>query len=89
MQRTLASGAAFLLALGLAGCSGGDPEPKIARTPTDTASSSPISPTASSTPAVALTPEETVRAWVEARNALMASGDDSESRSLTSDSCRS
>ena len=68
---------ATLLAVCLVGaCSDDDPEPDIAD-PTASASSSSAtvspSPTVSATPA--LGPEDTVRAWVEARNAALQDGD--------------
>lgn len=70
-----------LLVLG--GCSGSDPQPKIAP-PASTAPTS-ASPTPSPQ---SLSPVATVRAWVEAQNHAMATGDTSELRTLSATSCQ-
>lgn len=79
----IAAAAAVTLLLGLAACSSDDPEPRVAP-PTSQAPSS-----TSPTPVETLNPEETVRAWVEARNRALATGDLSDVRSLSSSACRS
>jgi hypothetical protein len=69
-----------------------EPEPDIADpTPSSTApspSETQSSPTTSPTPE-ALTPEETVRAWVDARNQALQDGDTGAVRALSSSECRS
>jgi uncharacterized protein DUF6318 len=71
-------------ALTLAGCTDDDPEPKFS----PPSSEPPESP--STTAAVLeLGPEETVRAWIEARNAAMETGDLSSVHALTADDCTS
>lgn len=62
------------------------PDPTSAvSTPTVTDSVSPTTPT--STPAVVLTPEETVRAWVAARNQALQDGDTSVVEALSAATC--
>jgi hypothetical protein len=73
----------------LSGCSGGDPEPKVV--PTQSVASTPsVSPTEveSSDPPQALSPVQTVRAWVKALNHAMASGDTSEVGALSAERCK-
>ena len=66
--------AAALTGLVLTGCSGsGDPEVESTFTPSTTSRSSSAAPTAEPTEP-ALGPEETVRAWVDAWNQLLANG---------------
>ena len=67
MKRTPLAALAVLMAVGCAGCSD-DPEPDFA--PPESTSPAPTDPTTSSTTEEPerLSPEETVRAWVEARN---------------------
>lgn len=91
MTRTLAS--IMVLALLLAGCTD-DPEPKFADPtsdpPTSEPTTSPTTSTPTSTPTQAperLSPEETVRAWVDARNQLLRDGDPSAVDALSSTSC--
>lgn len=69
-------------ALLLVGCSD-DPEPRVE--PSESASS-PSAPT--SEPPEALGPEETVRAWVDARNVLMLEGDAAPVERLSAEGCR-
>jgi hypothetical protein len=82
--------AALALALGLAcvGC-GDDPEPEFS--PPETTSPAPTETETTSDPPEPekLSPEETVRAWVDARNEAMASGDVSGLRSLSAPTCSS
>ncbi len=72
MRRFAMYAATLAMVPALAGC-GGDPEPQFtpSQSPSATASAS---PSADPTPK-ALSREATVRAWVEARNAALASGD--------------
>jgi hypothetical protein len=67
----------------VAGCSDDDPKPKFEPTP------SPSSTSPSSTATPALGPEETVRAWVDGRNAALANGDLAQVLALTSSRCKS
>ncbi|GAB2773602.1 hypothetical protein GCM10027020_28640 [Nocardioides salsibiostraticola] len=79
--------AAALTGLVLTGCSGsGEPEVESTFTPSPTASSSSAAPTAEPTEP-ALGPEETVRAWVEARNTALLSGDVSKVTALSDAGC--
>lgn len=94
MARPRALGAALLLAGLLSTVVGCDDEPKpdIADPSPSSTSPSPseteTNPATSPTPA-ALTPEETVRAWVDARNLALQDGDTTAVRALSSDECRS
>jgi hypothetical protein len=72
-----------LLVLG--GCSGDDPEPKFA--PTETTSPSESGSPSATVTEVALGPVATVRAWVEAQNEAMASGDTTSVRALSAEPC--
>src|SRR3954447_351247 len=74
-------------ALSLVGCSGDDPEPKFA--PPSSAPPESPSTTAASASASDLGPEETVEAWVAARNSALQNGDLAAVRALTSSSCSS
>lgn len=82
---------AVVLLCGLVACDD-EPTPDIpdptpsSTSPSVTESVSPATPT--ETPA-ALTPEETVRAWVAARNAALGSGETDELRALTDLACTS
>jgi hypothetical protein len=83
---------ATLVAVCLVGaCSDDDPEPKIAD-PTPSASESSSSASVSTSPtesaSPALGPEETVRAWVDARNAALQDGDTEKVEALGSLKCR-
>jgi len=73
----------------LGACSDDDPEPDIAD-PTPSVSSSSVavspSPTVSATPA--LGPEDTVRAWVDAQNLGLSTGDTASLRALAADGCQ-
>jgi hypothetical protein len=76
------------LVLVLAGCSGDDPEPKMA--PTESVASTPSTSAPTVSPSVdPLSPEETVRAWVKARNAALQDGDTAAVRALSSSTCES
>jgi hypothetical protein len=80
------------LVLVLAGCSEGDPEPRMA--PTESVASTPSTSAPTVSPSVdptvdPLSPEETVRAWVKARNAALQDGDTDAVRALSSSSCES
>ena len=83
--RAVLTAAVLLSALVLGGCTDDDPEPKFG--PTE--STSPSSPTSPSTTAAAadLSPEDTVRAWVDARNAALASGDVAAVEELSASGC--
>jgi hypothetical protein len=74
--------ATLVAALVLAACSS-DPEPKVE--PSESPSSSSVS---TSEPPEALDPEETVRAWVDARNVLMLQGDAAPVERLSANECR-
>ncbi|WP_160009381.1 hypothetical protein [Nocardioides sp. AX2bis] len=82
------AGAVAALLLGAAAC-GGDPEPRFAP-PTDQASpsASPTAPPSESAAPERLTREETVRAWVDARNAALQDGDTSAMSALSTADCR-
>jgi hypothetical protein len=85
IQRSAATLAALLV---LSACSG-DPEPKFEPEPTESVpGTSPAVETPEPTPtSVALDPEETVRAWVDAWSASLRSGDTSEVRAYLADPC--
>ncbi len=73
----------------LAGCSEEDPRPRMAPTPSPspTVSESPsVVPTPTEVPEV-LGPEETVRAWIEAQNTALRSGDLSQVEALSARAC--
>src|SRR4051794_34881946 len=84
---------ATLLAVCLLGaCSDDDPKPDIADpTPsaTESSSSASVSTSPSESASPALGPEETVRAWVEARNSALQDGDTSDVRALSATGCGS
>ena len=84
VSRTRAALTALLLipALLLAGCSDDDPEPKFA----PPSSEAPTSPSTSA--AAALSPEDTVRAWVDAQNEALRTGDTSDMDALGTPDCR-
>ena len=94
MRRALLAPLALVAALTLGGCDDDPPQPRLESDPTATPSTtaptqaSPSS-TATTTPAPepALTPEETVRAWVEARNTILRTGDDADARKVSSPDC--
>jgi len=71
-------------ALGLAGCTGDDPEPRFS----PPSSEPPESPSTSAASGD-LGPEATVLEWVEARNAAMHDGDLAPVRALTAEECTS
>lgn len=82
-----------VLSVLLAGCSGDEPRPKMA--PTTSASPTPsVPPSLDPTPTVVPTapvlgPEETVRAWVEARNETLGSGLAASATLLSARDCKS
>lgn len=73
-----------------AGCSDDDPEPNIDSEPTPSATSSSATLSASPTvsPTAVLGPEETVRAWVQARNLALQDGDTAAVRKLSAADCQ-
>jgi hypothetical protein len=76
MSRSRLAAVALVAGLLVSGCTDDDPKPNIADpTPSESTSSATTttSPTVSATPA--LGPEATVRAWVEAWNGALLSGD--------------
>jgi len=74
------------LVLVLAGCSGEDPEPKMA--PTQSVASTPSTSAPTVSPSVdPMSPEETVRAWVKARNAALQDGDTAAVEALAAKGC--
>ncbi|MDQ4052603.1 MAG: DUF6318 family protein [Actinomycetota bacterium] len=77
--------AATLLALTLLAACSDDPELRVepSESPTSPSSTSPTSE-----PAQVLGPEETVRAWVDARNVLMLEGDATAVEALSAPSCK-
>jgi hypothetical protein len=79
---------ATLMAVVALGACSDDPEPKVGP-PSDSASSASMdtSPTAEPTPT--LGPEETVRAWVKARNTTVLTGNIADVRDLSSRECQS
>jgi hypothetical protein len=88
MRRCRAVIAAAAVLAALAACED-EPTPDIPDPTPSSASPSPSesSPTSSPTPEV-LTPEETVRAWVDARNQALQDGDTSHVRALTDPDCQ-
>jgi hypothetical protein len=82
VNRTLAVIAALSVipVLLVAGCTDDEPKPKFDPTPSSEA------PT-SSAPAQSLSPEATVRAWVDARNAALVSGDVAAVEALSAPDC--
>jgi len=68
-----------------------EPKPDVADPSPSSSSPSPseseTSPTTTPTPEV-LTPEETVRAWVDARNQALQDGDTSSAEALSAPSCK-
>ncbi|GAA4367157.1 DUF6318 family protein [Nocardioides caricicola] len=76
--------AATVLILGVSACSSDDPEPIVAPTPS---ASEPSDPTTSPV-AGALGPEETLAAWIDARNQALQDGDVSAVEALSAESCK-
>ena len=89
MIRTRWALATLLATCLLGACSDDDPEPDIAD-PTASASSSSatVSPSPTVSATTAMGPEDTVRAWVAARNAALQDGNTDEVEALASASCR-
>jgi hypothetical protein len=87
VKRSPLAALALLLALACASCSDDDPEPKIA--PPESSSPAPTETETTSEPPEPLDPEETVRAWVEARNVAMATGEVTDLQALSADDCTS
>ena len=73
VKRSPLAALALMLALACASCSDDDPEPRIS--PPESSSPAPTETETTSEPPEALDPEETVRAWVEARNVARARDD--------------
>ena len=94
MVRTRGVIAVLLAGCLLAGCSNEDPKPNIAD-PTTSAPTSPLvsvstsPPTSSSPPSASLDPEQTVRAWIAARNQALQDGDTTAVDALSAPDCRS
>lgn len=88
MFRTRWALATLLAVCLLGGCSDDDPEPNIDSDPTPSASTSSatVSPSESVTPS-ALGPEETLRAWVAARNEALRDGNTDAVRALSAGDC--
>ena len=88
MIRTRWALATLLATCLLGACSDDDPEPDIAD-PTASSSSSPatVSPSPTVTSQPALGPDDTVRAWVDARNAALQDGDTSDVRAFSAPGC--
>jgi hypothetical protein len=85
-RAVIAAAAVLLAGPTLAGCSGGDPVPKVEPS---SSGSSPAASSGSPSPSqVALSPEDTVRAWVAAQNTAMHTGDVSELRTFGDGQCR-
>ncbi len=72
----LALGLVLGLILGVAGCSGDDPEPRVEPSGSGTPSAS------VSTSPETMTPKQTVRAWVDAQNEALVTGDTTRVREL-------
>lgn len=78
---------AAALTLALAGCAEDGPEPTPAPPPSTSPASA--SPTPDATPtAAALSPVQTVRAWVEARNDALSNGDTAAVYALSAPDCK-
>jgi hypothetical protein len=74
----------------LGACSDDDPEPDIADpTPSVSSSSVVVSPSPTTEPPTEPDPEETVRAWIAARNQALQDGDTSAVDALSASDCRS
>jgi hypothetical protein len=85
VKRSPLAALALLLALACASCSDDDPEPKIA--PPESSSPAPTETETTSEPPEPLDPEETVRAWVEARNVTVHTGNAKAVYGLSTDGC--
>ncbi len=88
MKRPLLAALAALALVVCAGCND-DPEPDFA--PPESTSPAPTTPPTTSEPPEPerLSPEETVRAWVEARNITVRTGDAYDVRRLSAADCES
>lgn len=69
--------------LGVAACSSDDPEPRVAPKPSES-----VATTGSTAPAAVLSPEQTIRHWVNAQNTALATGDTAPLRALSADGCK-
>ncbi len=78
---------ALLVVCALGACSQ-EPVPKFDDPPTRTPTSETPTPTPSPSATSQLDPEETVRAWVKARNQALRTGDTSAVRALSDPQCR-
>lgn len=88
VRRPYAATAALALALAVAGCGDDSPdEPEASSTPTtSTSAASSASPTDEAT-TKALGPVQTVRAWVDAYNEMVTTGDAEDVRAITTEGC--
>ncbi len=90
MKRIRVAAAAMSLALAAGGCSD-DPEPEFAppepSASTSNAESEEPTDVPTSEPPEALSPEDTVRAWVEARNVAVRTGRTDEVYALSTENC--
>ena len=89
MTRTPLAALALVAALACAGCNDDDPRPDFA--PPESTSPAPTTPPTTSEPPEPerLSPEETVRAWVEARNLGLKTGRLTQVRELSAPNCTS
>ena len=88
MRGTRAAAALAALAVLVSGCSDDEPTPRVEPSVSPSPSTTPASPSGEpSDPPTPRGPEETVRAWVEARNHLVRTGDPSAVDALSSSDC--
>ena len=80
MKRSPLAALALLLALACAACNDDDPEPRFG--PPESTSPAPTETETTSEPPEPLDPEETVRAWVEAQNLALRTGETQDVRAL-------
>ncbi len=80
MKRSPLAALALLLALACAACNDDDPEPRFG--PPESTSPAPTGTETTSEPPEPLGPEETVRAWVEAQNLALRTGETQDVRAL-------
>jgi len=88
MLRLRCAVAAAVTACLLVACNDDEPEPKVGDPTPSTSSSAPtVSTSPTETQPAELDPEQTVQAWVDARNRALQDGDTAEAEALVSDSC--
>jgi hypothetical protein len=87
MGRLRCALATLVVGVLLVACSDDDPEPKVSDPTASAATSSATMSTSPATPASTLGPEETVRAWVDARNSALQDGVTTAAEALSSGSC--